>query len=139
MSFNCGLDLADAGKDSITAFFRGAASRPGGPPVLWLGGGLWARPAERRRSSCRLTEHISFVSNRLTTSLHIIPAPIILQVRDSQGAASIPWPICCPSMAGPVAAEPTNVQLSSVSAISICAKIDAYGQCLLKNRFSHLR
>ncbi|HEX7444850.1 MAG TPA: hypothetical protein VF300_00525 [Methanothrix sp.] len=31
MSFNCRQDFVDASKDSITIFFRGAASRPFGP------------------------------------------------------------------------------------------------------------
>ena len=34
MSFNCRLDFVDASKDSISAFFRDAASRPCGPPAL---------------------------------------------------------------------------------------------------------
>jgi len=37
MSSKWRLDFVDIGKDSITTFFWGAASRPCGPPALSMG------------------------------------------------------------------------------------------------------
>ena len=49
MSLNCRVDYVVAGKDYISEIFRGAASRPCGPPALWLGSRSRPRAAERRR------------------------------------------------------------------------------------------
>jgi len=37
ISLNCRLDFVDEDEDNICAFFWGAASRPCGPPALWVG------------------------------------------------------------------------------------------------------
>ena len=42
ISFNCRQDRVDANEYSIRAFFRGAASRPCGPPAKWVGAPLQA-------------------------------------------------------------------------------------------------
>ena len=58
MSLNCKWNLSYRVKNSISAFFRGAASRTCGPPALWLGRRSRPRPAERRLS-CRLIEGVT--------------------------------------------------------------------------------
>ena len=37
MSFKLQMELVDADEDYFSSFFRGAASRPCGPPALWSG------------------------------------------------------------------------------------------------------
>ena len=47
------MNLSEAIKDYISAFLRGAASRPGWPPALWLGPRFRPRAAKRRWLNCR--------------------------------------------------------------------------------------
>gem|GEM_PF-2039607 len=58
ISFNYRLDFVDTNKESISAFFRGAASRPAGLPRYGQGRRSRPRPAKRRRLSCKPIEKV---------------------------------------------------------------------------------
>ena len=55
-SFNCRRDRSSDCRDNARTFFRGAASRPCGPPALWLG------PPQRRGGLDKTIEWVEFES-----------------------------------------------------------------------------
>ena len=75
MLFRCRLIYVNASKDSISAFFRVAASRPYGPPVLWLGEPLKA--AAGQATAAKLQNILGLQSHRKPS--------IILQEASVQG------------------------------------------------------